>query len=129
MDGNGQLDHSEPRPEVPSRSRHRRDHLRAKLIGELGQIGFLKGADVGGRWGTSHIDLLRSDNNDFYFRRQGINRGVSFGMHVGWEAPMGGWILFGGARAEYSYDYMNIAPPRKSDVQDVNVLLTAGIRF
>jgi hypothetical protein len=87
------------------------------------------GTDFGGRWGTSHIDLLRSDNNDFYFRRQNVNRGITFGMHMGWERPMGGWILFGGMRTEYSYDFMNIAPPAKSDVQDVNLLFNFGVRF
>ena len=87
------------------------------------------GTDVMGRWGTSHIDLLRSDNNDFYFRRQGINHGVTLGTHLGWEKPMGGWILFGGARVEYTYDWMNIAPPIKSDVQDVNLLFNLGIRY
>jgi hypothetical protein len=87
------------------------------------------GTDIGGRWGTAHIDLLRSDNNDFYFRRQNVTHGFTFGTHLGWEKPMGGWIVFGGVRAEYTYDWMNIAPPVKSDVQDINLLLNFGVRF
>ena len=87
------------------------------------------GADIGGRWGTAHVDLLREDNNDFYFRRQGVTHGFTFGTHLSWEKPMGGWILFGGVRAEYGHDWTNIVPPIKGDVQDVNLLLTGGVRF
>lgn len=87
------------------------------------------GTDIGGRWGTAHVDLLREDNNDFYFRRQNVTHGFTVGAHLGWEKPMGGWILFGGVRAEYAHDWTNIVPPIKGDVQDINLLLNFGVRF
>ena len=87
------------------------------------------GADLGGRWGTAHIDVLREDNNDFYFRRQGVTHGFFTAAHCGWEVPFGGWVWFGGIRAEYGYTWMNIAHPHKSDIQDANVLFQTGVRF
>lgn len=87
------------------------------------------GVDLGGRWGTSHTDLLREDSNDFYFRRQGVFHAFTAAAHCGWDVPFGGWVWFGGIRAEYGYTWMNIAPPVKSDVQEINVLFQTGIRF
>ena len=42
---------------------------------------------------------------------------------------MGAWILFGGLRGEWGHNWMNLVPPQDGNIQDVNVLLTLGVRF
>jgi hypothetical protein len=90
---------------------------------------FRIGTDIGGRWGTSHVDLVPFFEENGYNRRQGVYHGIYFGFHSNVEVPMGGWILFAGSRLEYGYDWMNLVPPVKGDVQNVNLLLTGGIRY
>lgn len=88
------------------------------------------GADVGGRWGTAHVDLVPQDEGPgAYARRQKIFHGLYLAARSDFELPVGGWVWTLGTRVEYGYDWMNIAPPIKSDVQSVNLLLTTGIRF
>ncbi|HXD85289.1 MAG TPA: hypothetical protein VN641_02265 [Urbifossiella sp.] len=90
---------------------------------------FRWGTDVGGRWGTAHVDMVPLDDPSGYSRRQKTFHGLYLGFHANYEVPMGGWIAFVGFRTQWSYDWMNIVPPIKGDVQSVNVLLTGGIRF
>ena len=87
------------------------------------------GTDVGGRWGTAHVDLVPTDEVEGYSRRQKVYHGFYVGFHSNVEVPIGGWILFAGTRLEYGYDWMDIIPPLKGDVQNVNLLFTSGIRF
>jgi hypothetical protein len=91
------------------------------------------GTDLGGRWGTAHVDLVPTNpaggiSND-YARRQGVFHGVYFSLHTNVEVPMGGWIWFGGLRAQYGYDWGNIVMPLNGDIANVNLLLTTGWRF
>ena len=87
------------------------------------------GFDVGGRWGTAHVDLFPQTGNVDYLRRQGITHSVYLGTHWNTEVPMGAWILFGGVRAEWGKTWTNLIPPNDGDLQDINLLLTMGIRF
>ncbi len=87
------------------------------------------GLDVGGRWGTNHVNLVPVANPDGYLRRSGISHGVYLGANWDWEKPLGAWILFGGVRAEWGYTWMNLIPPQDGNLQDVNLLLTLGVRF
>ncbi len=89
------------------------------------------GGWVGGRWGTSHVDIDPLDEfpGDGYARRQNAYEGVVVGTHVTWDTPMGGWILFGGLRAEYGYDWTNLVPPIQGNINNVNLQATLGVRF
>lgn len=88
------------------------------------------GGSVGGRWGTAHVDLVPQDEEgQAYARRQGIFHGIVLSAHSDIEVPVGGWVWTAGWRVEYGYDWMNLAPPLKSDVQNVNLLLSTGFRF
>ena len=87
------------------------------------------GFDVGGRWGTAHSEFIPLTTNVQYFRRQGITHSLFLGTHWTAEVPMGAWILFGGARAEWGKTWTNLIPPNDGDMQNVNLLLSAGIRF
>jgi hypothetical protein len=90
---------------------------------------FRVGTDVGGRWGTAHVDLVPFGEVNGYSRRQSVFHGVYLGLHTHFERPMGGWILFGGTRVEWGYDWMNIVPPIKGDIQNVNLFFTSGVRY
>lgn len=89
------------------------------------------GAWIGGRYGTSHVDIDPLDEpvGSGYARRQNVFEGVVVGSHVTWDTPMGGWILFGGLRAEYGYDWTNLVPPIQGNINNVNIQAQLGIRF
>jgi hypothetical protein len=87
------------------------------------------GAWIGGRYGTAHVDVVPLDAPNQYARRQNVFEGIVVGAHMSYDVPMGGWILFGGVRAEYGYDWMNIVPPINSNFQSINIQLQAGIRY
>jgi hypothetical protein len=87
------------------------------------------GGWIGGRYGTSHVDVILLNQVNGYARRQNAFEGINFGAHMSYEVPMGSWILFGGIRAEYGYDWTNLVPPIQGNLQNINVQFTAGIRF
>lgn len=87
------------------------------------------GGWVGGRYGTSHVDINPLDEVDGYARRQNVFHGVTVGAHTTFDRSMGGWILFGGLRAEYGYDWTNLIPPYQGDIHNVNIQFSLGIRY
>lgn len=87
------------------------------------------GGQVGGRWGTAHVDVIPLNQVNGYARRQNVTHGIYLAAHSFLEVPFGGCILFSGLRAEWGYDWTNIVPPLGGDLNNVNLLLTAGIRF
>ncbi|MGL4422329.1 MAG: hypothetical protein ACRCZF_16785, partial [Gemmataceae bacterium] len=87
------------------------------------------GVDVGGRWGTSHIDLVPILDEKNYLRRTSIFQSVFVGTHVGWEIPMGSWIFVSGLRGEWDYTWTNLIPPSNGDIVSVNLWLHAGVRY
>ena len=91
------------------------------------------GWDVGGRWGTSHVNLnLNIDDplmQSNYLRRHDVFGAVEFGTHLDFEIPMGAWVWVSGVRGEWGYNFTDILPGQKTNIQDVNILLTTGIRY
>jgi hypothetical protein len=87
------------------------------------------GADIGGRWGTAHVDLVPGSQVDVYSRRQGVFHGLTASVHADVEHPFGGWIWFGGLRVQYGIDWTNIVPPISGDVQFLNLMISTGVRF
>lgn len=87
------------------------------------------GAWVGGRYGTAHVDLVPLDQPNAYSRRQNAWEGVFVGAHAGFDTPLGGWIFFGDLRVEYGYDWLNLIPPVHSNLNNINIQVSAGIRF
>ena len=81
------------------------------------------GFDVGGRWGTEKLDL----NETRHLTR--VNDGLFGAVHTDLEVPWGQVIFQAGLRLEYGYTWSNILPGSNSDVQDLNLLGTLGIRF
>jgi hypothetical protein len=87
------------------------------------------GWDVGGRWGTTSIDLEPADDPGGYRRRQDVYHGLFLGSQLNWEKPLGSWTFLVGARLEWSYYWTNIVPPRDGDFRDLNILMMFGVRF
>lgn len=87
------------------------------------------GVDLGGRWGTSSIDLEPQFDTDGVRRRQAVYHGVYVGSSLNWEKQFGGVILQAGIRGEWGYDWMNLLPPQTSNLQSLNVLMTFGLRY
>jgi hypothetical protein len=87
------------------------------------------GVDVGGRWGTSHVDLVPTANLNNYLRKRSIFHTVLIGSHADWERPMGNWILFAGVRGEFEYTFLNVVPPNGSDIVGLNFLFQMGVRY
>jgi hypothetical protein len=88
------------------------------------------GALLGGRWGTAHVDMIpQNPALGDYSRRQGVTHGIFVAPHATVEVPLGTTILFGGLRVEYGYDWMNLIPPQQGNLHNINLLMTAGLRF
>lgn len=87
------------------------------------------GALIGGSYGTAHVDEVPYFNQTGYFRRQGVTDGIFFDFHAECEMPLGAVICFGGIHLQYAYTWTNIAPPFAGDIQNINILVSAGFRF
>ena len=87
------------------------------------------GVDVGGRWGTSRVDLVPVPLPDGYTRRSVVAHTLTFGAHLDAEMPYGASILFAGVRTQYGLAFSNVIPPQDGNFQDLSVLLTLGVRF
>jgi hypothetical protein len=91
-----------------------------------GQCGtsFRFGWDFGGRWGSASAQF-----HEIRHRTDAI--GAAFlALHADFERACGCCCTFyGGLRAEYSYNWVDILQQNFADVQDISVLLTVGVRF
>ncbi len=87
------------------------------------------GTDIGGRWGTAHVELVPTADLTNYLKKGSTTYGVYGGFHVTREIPFGGVILYSGFRTEIGYDWMNVVPPQGGDIFNVNLFLNAGVRF
>ena len=87
------------------------------------------GGLVGGRWGTAHVDMVPLNDPTGYARRHSVTHGVFVAAHATVEVPMGTTIWFAGLRTEWGYDWTNLVPPIDGNIHNLNLLLTAGIRF
>ncbi|HZU34820.1 MAG TPA: hypothetical protein VFA18_02865 [Gemmataceae bacterium] len=87
------------------------------------------GVDAGGRWGMIRLDTF-GDVTGQYFRLSDTIGAAYIGLHTDLEIPCGCCTFEVGFRAEYDYTWSDILPGQpQSDVQDENLLLTAGVRF
>lgn len=85
------------------------------------------GFEGGGRWGMARLDTYGNVTGQYY--RLSDTIGAAFvALYTDVEIPCGCCTFEAGFRAEYDYTWMDIIP-QKDDVQDVNLLLTAGVRF
>jgi hypothetical protein len=87
------------------------------------------GAWLGGRYGTSHVDLVPLNEVNGYSRRQNVFHGITVGTHATCDLQMGAWIWTTGLRVEYGHDWTNLVPPLQGNIHWVNIQFTTGIRY
>jgi hypothetical protein len=95
------------------------------------------GADLGGRWGWSRLDLNDLTNapvSDFRHISD-VYGALELAIHSDLEFQIGprSWLILGG-RAEWAYNWSDILkkadnPPQLSDTQEIGLLFTIGVRF
>jgi hypothetical protein len=89
------------------------------------------GFDVGGQYGTVRADL-NDPQGSGYKRRTDVFHGIVVGAHTGLEIPCGACTYFAGLRLEWDYNWIELLPGlpgNDTDLQDLNLLLVAGVRF
>jgi hypothetical protein len=101
---------------------------------EQGKLNWRAGVDVGGAWGTSHVDLNVLDQApDGYARKQDVTGSFLIALHTDVEVPFGGWLWFAGLRTEWDYTWTDILSKdgegQGRDLQTVNLLISTGIRY
>lgn len=90
------------------------------------------GFDFGGRWGTSHADFLRLQPQIQFVntaRQYDVIGGMYGGLNANWEMPMGGWTFMAGGRLEGAVTFTDVLPGYGGTLYDINLLLTAGVRY
>lgn len=87
------------------------------------------GADVGGRMGSARLDLNDATTTSGYRRLNDVLGAVYLSLHTDAEFPCGGFTFLAGFRAEWDYTWMDIYRGPKSDIVDVNLLVTTGVRY
>jgi hypothetical protein len=87
------------------------------------------GPEIGGRWGTAHVDMIPLNVQNGYFRRQDVYHSIYGGVHSNVEVPIGSWIWFSGVNIQYGYDWTNLIPPLSAGLGNVNLMMTTGVRF
>jgi hypothetical protein len=95
------------------------------------------GADIGGRWGTSRLDLndITRPEHPSFRHVSDVYGSVVLSIHSDWDFQIGprSWFL-AGLRAEWAYNWSDIlrnaaSPNQTSDTQEVNILMNFGWRF
>ncbi|MFO0937200.1 MAG: hypothetical protein U0798_11880 [Gemmataceae bacterium] len=85
--------------------------------------------EIGGRWGTGHVNLVPVNDPTNYLRKSGIIHAMYIGSGLGWERPFGNVVVYGGMNFQWTYNWMNLVPPQDGNLQDFNILFNGGIRF
>src|SRR5262249_25875245 len=80
------------------------------------------GVDGGGRYGTGSTQYVQVRE------RSDVIGGAFLGAHADVEIPCGCCMFMGGIRGEWNYTWTDIMQ-RKSDVQEINLLFTVGVRY
>jgi hypothetical protein len=80
------------------------------------------GVDAGGRWGSASMQFPEIRH------RTDTITGVYAAAHTDFEVPYGRCFLSWGLRCEWAYTWSDILQ-MQSDVQEINVLATFGVRF
>jgi hypothetical protein len=89
------------------------------------QMTWRVGVDAGGRWGTSKVDTVQTHHFTDTIGE------VYVAAHTDVEVPCGchGAVLTFGARIEWSYTFQDILQDNYTDVEELGVLFTAGLRY
>lgn len=86
------------------------------------------GADVGGRWGTGHVDYQPITDPDGYRRSHDVFGQTYVGAHYNLNIPFGGWTFVTGGRVEVGYLFSDLYPTGGS-FWEVNLMVNVGFRY
>jgi hypothetical protein len=90
----------------------------------VNQSNWRVGVDLGGRWGSGKLDL------DEIRHRVDVIGGIFIGLYSDVEVPCGNVIFHAGLRTEWAYTWSDILQRQNdADVQEINLMLTVGVRF
>jgi len=83
------------------------------------------GIDGGGRWGSEKMQFHELKH------RTEVIEGLFASVHTDLEIPCGGWIFVVGGRIEWDYTWMHtiLQDFPGQDLQNINVLMTLGVRY
>jgi hypothetical protein len=81
------------------------------------------GFDTGFRYGTAQVETFQTQN------KTSTAYGAYLALSTDWEIPRGCCTFMIGLRAEWDYTWMHVIPGTDNDLQDVNLLITGGVRF
>lgn len=87
------------------------------------------GMDGGGQLGAMRLDLSDPSEASGYRRRQDVVSGLFTALHTDVEIPFKSCILLAGFRAEWGYTFSDIIESINSDISNINLLYTGGIRY
>jgi hypothetical protein len=98
------------------------------FVGGTWDANFRLGWDVGGRWGSGHVDLNPLFEPDGYRRHQDVFAQTYVGVMATMEVPVGGWTGIAGGRLEWDYTFADFIP-KGSSFHEINALLMCGVRY
>jgi hypothetical protein len=89
---------------------------------------FRLGWDVGGRWGTGHVNLTPLLEPDGYRRHHDVFGQTFAGVMGTMEMPIGAYTALGGIRVEWDYTFSDILP-KGGSFHEINTFLIMGVRY
>jgi hypothetical protein len=98
------------------------------FVGGTWDANFRLGWDVGGRFGTGHVDLNPLFDLDGYRRKQDTFCQPFAGVMASMEMPIGGWTCIAGGRLEWAYT-TRVDWIKDDDFHEINALLMVGVRY
>lgn len=97
-------------------------------VGGLWDANARYGFDVGGRYGTGHIDAQPITDPTGYRRKQDTFGQAFLAAHGDVEVPAGAWTFLAGARLETTYTTGKFLVSQNT-FYDVSLLMTVGVRY
>jgi hypothetical protein len=98
------------------------------FVGGTWDANFRLGWDVGGRWGSGHVDLNPLFEPQGYRRHQDVFAQTFAGVMATMEVPVGAWTGIVGGRLEWDYTFADFIP-KGSSFHEINALLMCGVRY
>ena len=102
--------------------------LSAQLRRRTWDANFRLGWDVGGRWGSGHVNGTPLFEPDGYRRRHDVFGQAFAGLMATMEMPVGAYTALGGVRVEWDYTFSDILE-KGGSFHEVTTLLVMGVRY
>jgi hypothetical protein len=84
------------------------------------------GLDGGGRWGSERLNVVDSARSA---HTTGVVEGAYVALRSDLEVPCGNVMFQAGLRLEWAYTFSDILQQGNSNMQDLSLLLSVGVRY